>query len=132
MMHLKKDIHPEDLLYLTPEMRHLLLMTYFYFKARDMKFVITSLNKDRKNVKSISRTHQEGRGVDIRSAHLSQEQIKNTVEYLNAEFREIAAISSKDRKPRAALYHNNHIHLQVKRVKDGFFQKYLNKILAIF
>jgi len=80
--------------------------------------VVTSMISD-KVYGRVSRTHAEGRAFDISVKGWSPKEIEKFVNYFNRTFKEIAAISKSDLKPRAAVYHQvegnaPHIHLQVK------------------
>ena len=111
----KRDVEPLDLLQLTENMRIILRVSKRFFDHHQLEFVITSIKSDREGVKTVSTTHEEGRAVDIRSSHLTEDQIKNFLRFCDNQFSHLGAISSKDLKVRACVYHNNHFHLQARR-----------------
>ncbi len=85
-----------------------------FTKEHDLSLRITSIVRDRKAVESVSNTHPEGRAIDIGVRGWPIKKIHRLVSVLNIDYSDIAAISAKTKKPRAAVYHNNHIHIQVK------------------
>ena len=114
----KDDVDLEDLKDLQPAMWVLFTSALLYCKEHNILLVITSINSDRKNINSVSTTHEEGRAVDISTNGWPDLHINRLCYRLNRDHGDIAAISAKDLIPRAAIYHNSgygaHIHLQVR------------------
>ena len=113
----KEDINLSDLAILTPKMGLLLIAVMQYCEQKNLQCKITSLKSDRKNIKSISSTHESGRAADLSTRNWSKFEIDEFVFHFNTYFRNMGAISYSDGKPRAAVYHDAghgaHIHLQV-------------------
>lgn len=122
MIRFKSGVQPLELMNLQPFMQMLLKGAYHWHKQNDLTMVITSIKSDREGVESKSSTHEDYRAVDIRTRHMSDEQIAELVDHLCTKFIDIAAISAKDHIARAAIYHNEHIHLQVRR--QGTLEKW--------
>ena len=116
----KEDVEARDLEMVHPALWILLLRTILYCAEFQIPCRVTSLISDRKNVKSTSRTHEEGRAFDISIDSWSEFHVHRFLFLMNSDYRDIAAISASDGNPRAAVYHNyqnqgKHIHLQVRR-----------------
>ena len=115
----KEDIDLEDLKELQPATFVLFTHAVLFCQEHNLALKITSLKSDRKNVQSVSTTHSTGRAIDISVNGWPKTLIHKFVFDTNRMYREIAAISHSDGKPRAAIYHNykgqgEHIHLQVR------------------
>lgn len=114
----KEDVEPSDIKWFTHNCAILFVAAMKYFQERNLQFVITSLKSDRSaNLKTVSKTHEEGRAFDVRSRHLNQQQIDDCVAYFEKHYKNIGAISYSTMKPAPCVYHNNHFHFQVR--KDG-------------
>lgn len=117
----KYDVKPGDLMFLTHNCNLLFVETLNYCQKNSLPVVVTSLISDRVNVEAVSRTHEEGRAFDLSTQDWSKNQIIDFCDYLNKNYKNVAAISASDLKPRAAIYHDSgyghHIHVQVRR--DG-------------
>lgn len=113
-MTFKPGVDPYDLQFLHPAVWILLTAAILYCEEHDLPFIITSLINDREGVEAKSRTHEEGRAIDISVRGWSESQIHRFCHKMTTNYRDIAAISASDLEPRAALYHDNHIHLQVR------------------
>lgn len=121
LFEIKDDIVLEDLQELQPATMILFLAALLYAKDNNLVCRITSIKSDRKNVNSVSGTHEDGRAIDIgcRSEDgWTKIHINRLCYRLNRDYGDIAAISSKDLKPRAVVYHDSgygaHLHLQVR------------------
>lgn len=110
----KDDVNSKDLEQLKPATWILLSVVVLYCERWDLPLKITSLISDRENVKAVSTTHETGRAFDISVKGWTEKHIHRFCYFVNLNYTEIAAISSSDGKKRAAVFHNNHIHLQVK------------------
>lgn len=114
----KDDIDLNDLKELQPACWVLLTAALLYCKEHNIILTITSIKSDRKNVNSVSKTHEQGRAVDISVRGWSSLHRTRLCYILNRDYGDIAAISAKDGIARAAVLHDAgygaHIHLQVK------------------
>ena len=112
------DIDLEDLKMLQPALWILMTQTMLYCKEHNLPFKVTSLISDRKNVESKSTTHETGRAFDLSAKGWTETHIYRFQYLMNIWFKDIAAISSVDKKPRAVVYHDSghgyHFHLQVR------------------
>lgn len=117
----KEDVDPRDIRLMTSLCVILFTELINFCKHRKLPLEITSLVNDRGNVKAKSSTHEDGRAFDVSLKGWSAFDIDDCVSYFNTYYRNIAAISSRDQKERAAVYgdplHLDHIHFQVRR--DG-------------
>jgi len=109
------DIHDNLWFMIMVVSKHLETINNFYNRLymKEMEFVITSLKSDRGAVNNVSNTHEEGRSFDLRTRDWTMAQIKEIVDWANVEFKDIAAVTHSGVKL-CALFHNNHIHFQVK------------------
>lgn len=114
----KEDINLEDLKEMDPALLILLTRTFLFCSEFNLPCRITSIKSDRKNIKSSSKTHEQGRAIDISTKGWTEHLIHSFLYRMNRDYAEIAAISASDLKPRAAIYHDvgygSHIHLQVR------------------
>ena len=117
----KDDIDVGDLKMITSNLTILLRRFIDYCQKKNLPCKITSLQSDRKNVKSVSTTHETGRAFDASVKGWDTDEIDACVHDFNYNFSNIAAISKADLKPRACVYHDSgygaHLHFQVR--KDG-------------
>ena len=111
----KDDVDPRDIWKFTENCRILFVEVMQYCENHDILMTITSLQSDRKNVKSVSTTHEDGRAFDIRTGDMMPDEAMDMVLYFNHNFRNIAAISYKTKEPRCAKLAKDHIHFQVRR-----------------
>jgi hypothetical protein len=125
-----------DLNYMHPSLLLLLAHINLFCLENDLEFKITSIFRSAerdKQLGAVSKTHQEGRAIDVSIYGWDDEvvdfleaQINDLVEIEHLEngapnpFYQIGAISSKDFKQRAIVVHNNHdgpgghAHIQVR------------------
>lgn len=122
---LKEGVSAEELLMLQPAMLFLLGNITFYCYTNKLPLTITSITGHVDG--RVSRSHEEGRAVDMRIRDWKKEDILKMVKYFNKKFKSIAAISSRDGVPRAAVYgdsrHLDHVHWQVRPHAD------INKVI---
>jgi hypothetical protein len=128
LFEIKDDINLNDLQEMQPALLILWTATVLYCKEHRLPCKITSISSDRKNVRAVSKTHEEGRALDISTRGWREQDVLRFVYLMNQDYREIAAVSASDGEPRAAVWHNyneqgEHIHLQVKR--NAPYNKYL-------
>lgn len=98
-----------------------------------LPFKITAYRSDISTDISLNRrskTHLQGRAVDISTRHWKRKHVLKLCSYLNIKYQNIAAISYSDKKPRVCVYHRAnykgakyHIHLQVKRSLKLYVKK---------
>lgn len=114
----KDDIDLNDLKELQPACWVLLTAALLFCKEHNIILKITSIKSDRKNVNAVSKTHEEGRAIDISVYQWPPVLIHRLCHNLNRSYSDIAAISAKDLVPRAAVYHNaghgSHVHIQCR------------------
>lgn len=118
MIDLKDDIVLKDVLSLQP--RLFIILGYFYMYAKEHKLPmrITSVISDRGDIQIASKTHEQGRAIDLSSQGWSRFHIERVVFHVNKRCKALAAISAKDLIPRAVVYHDSgygaHFHLQCR------------------
>jgi hypothetical protein len=106
-----------------------LLITHaeLYCGANKLELVLTSIKGDRDNIKASSKTHSDGRAVDISVRDWTRKQIDVFVFNMNTKFKSIGAISGKSGQSVVALYHDvgygAHINLQVR--PDANYSQFL-------
>lgn len=126
---IKSDVVLEDIMFLHPALLIMLSHALMFCSQYDIKCKVTSIIADRDDVRPSSKTHSDGRAVDISVKGWSKFHIKEFINYMEENFSDIAAISASDKKPRPAVYHNvgwgDHIHLQVRPKIN--LEKYLRK-----
>lgn len=123
--HLQPDVKLEDLQVTKNALMFALSMFRVFADANGLPVNISSLVSDRENVQAVSRTHEEGRAVDLRVAGWPEHKIREVVEwmlYKDQEW-EIGAISASDNLRRIIVYHEykgqgKHFHIQVSRDAD--------------
>ncbi len=129
MFRYKEDIDPKDLEMIQPALWILLTRTMLYCAEYKLPFVVTSIISDRKNINSKSRTHEEGRAIDISSKGWTESHIYRFQYHMNTWYSDIAAISAKDNEPRAVVHHDSgygeHFHLQVR--PNAKWQKFIKE-----
>ena len=120
MLQVKEDVNVEDLLLLDP--RVLIVLGHFvsYAQKHNLPVTITSVISDRKNIASVSRTHEEGRAIDIRSKTWPEEHIEGVIDHMENICNHYGAISYSDLERRVIIHHKirgggEHFHLQVSR-----------------
>ena len=115
----KDDVDPSDLRKLTPSCGIIMVEFINWCRHKKLPCRITSLISDRKNVKAVSTTHEDGRAFDASTHGWDHQNIEDCTFHFNTYFRNLAAISAKDLKPRAVIYHDaglgSHLHFQVRR-----------------
>ena len=125
----KDDIDLNDLKELTPAMWVLFTSALLYCEEHNILLIISSINSDRKNINSASKTHEEFRAIDISTKGWPALHINRLVYRLCRDHNDIAAISSRDNIARAAIYHDSgygkHIHMQVRRMPGGSLGKFI-------
>lgn len=117
---IKDDIILEDVQMLDP--RVLIALGHFmvFASKRGLPINVTSVINDRKNVKSVSRTHEDGRAVDVSSKGWTKDEINQCVEYVTKIAGHYGAISYSDYQRRVIIHHElynqgSHFHIQVAR-----------------
>lgn len=120
----KPEVDLNDLKMLHPALFYILADVFAYCAKYTLPCNITSIISGRDNVKSSSKTHQEGRAFDLSTRDWSEFHIHRIEKFINKRHAHIAAISSNDARPRAAVYHDSgygaHLHFQVKAGNDFY------------
>ena len=115
---LKSDCEIKDMMFLQPALYVLLTRTFIFCSENNLPCKITSIISDRDDVVAQSKTHEQGRAVDISIRDWPENLINKYIYMMNIDYSDIAAISSSDNKPRAVIRHNvgsgDHLHLQVR------------------
>lgn len=93
-----------------------------YITARGYEFVITDILSEEdedKKLKRVSKSHQEGRALDVRTRDWPKKLIDQVIKHFNDIYKDDAAISASTGKPTLIVYHNNgngiHFHIQVRK-----------------
>jgi len=110
----KDDVQVKDIKIFTHNCQILFIAFMNYCQNRNVPCKITSLSSDRANVKAVSRTHEEGRAWDASIYGWSKHDIEDCLFHFNTYYKNIAALSASDLKPRAVIHHDNHLHFQVR------------------
>lgn len=127
MFDFKIGIKREDLEMISPYLLLIFADLTIYAHEHNLPVVISSIREDVSGRKH--RTHKEGRALDLSSRKWSRFHIDRVCLKLNKKYKEIAAFSASDGKPRACVYHKlkngqYHFHLQVrpeKLIKKDYF-----------
>lgn len=117
---LKDDCKMEDFQMLSPKVLVLFSTLLRFADNRNLPVVVTSMISDRENVKKSTKTHEEGRAIDVSTKGWREKDIEDIQKIMLLEHHRIAAISYSDLKPKPCVYHNyenqgDHLHLQVRR-----------------
>ena len=117
---IKHGVSIKDLELVSPYLLILLGATSLHCHQNNLPLVITSIKSDAIKVKRVSKSHLDGRALDISIKGWDKDDIDKFVAKMNIQYRHLAAISASDFKPRAAVYHDagagDHIHLQTRRI----------------
>ena len=118
LFRIKDDIILEDIMQWQEPLLWIFAATVRFCKQHNLPLTITSLISDRQkaDVQSVSTTHEDGRAFDIRctGGKWSEVWVHKIVYFLNSNYQEWGAISKSTGKPLVALYHKNHIHIQIR------------------
>lgn len=91
----------------------------YYCVRNKVPFIITSTIRtpdEDKAIGAVSKTHQEGRAVDISTRKMSRDFIEDLIKHFSDKYKGWGAISSRDLKERLIVYHDGtapHLHVQV-------------------
>lgn len=119
----KQDVDLYDMQEWSEALLWIFAATVRYCRENNLALVITSLRSDRANVQAVSSTHDEGRAFDIRTRDWDLPTIHKLCYFLNTNYSDWGAIGKTSGKSIVALYHANHIHIQVRRTPN--LAKYL-------
>lgn len=113
------DIVLKDFLLLRPSAFIALGIVLAVFEKYKIESVITSLISDRKGIKGVSRSHEDGRAIDFSIKRIPYALAQKITNELNEEFaEEIGAIGKESGLPELAVLHDagsgEHIHIQVR------------------
>jgi hypothetical protein len=117
---LKDDVVMEDFMLISPKVLIVLGHLIAFAEVRGLPVNVTSIISDREDVQSISRTHEDGRALDVSVKGWKKSDIDDCVTQLDNIVGHYGAISYNDSQRRVAVYHNyrgqgDHLHLQVSR-----------------
>lgn len=118
MIEVNDDIELKDLLQLKPATILALSIAYNYFIKNQLKFKITSLISDRKGIKTVSNSHEDGRAFDVSVLDMPMATAKQIEKILNGLYADrIGARSLETGKKVFVLLHDKgngmHLHFQV-------------------
>jgi len=125
MINTKDKVNFEDLKDVHPNLLVLLVYAYQYARRYELPFTITSI-KDRFSGR-ISKSHEEGRAIDLSVKAWPEFHILRLTKKMNEEFESIGAISKSDGISRACVYHKVegnawHFHLQVRATLNLYYK----------
>ncbi len=120
--HFKDHRNMLDYMYLHPFIVMILADMSWYCAKYNLPFVITSAISTKvedEALKRVSRTHREGRAVDLRSRGWSATEREQFEKYFNDKYKqEYGAISSYTERPKLIHYHDSghgsHFHIQTR------------------
>lgn len=112
----KRGVRSQDMQFLSPDVLLIFSFLLKFAERRDLPVVITSLKHDRANIKTVSKTHETGRAIDISVGGWSDSDISECAEYIEIKASGLGAYSLSDGQQRPFIYHDagfgSHIHLQ--------------------
>ena len=130
LFEIKEDIDLKDLQKLHPAIFIIFGAAILYCKRNNLTCRITSIISDRGNVNAVSKTHESGRAIDIgvrKEDGFTEMHAHRLCFQLNRDYSELAAISYSDHNPRAAIFKNNHIHLQCRNISNQELNKFIKE-----
>lgn len=114
----RPDCDINDLKYLCPSLIVVAGFVVDFAKKKGLPCVFSSIISDRGNVVAKSKTHEQGRAIDLSLKGWPVDRTIELVALLSEVFEEIAALSYRDLEPTIAVYgdqrHLDHIHIQVR------------------
>lgn len=115
---IKNDCNIEDITMINPKLLVMLATILEFADGKNLPVVISSIINDRINVNSVSKTHQEGRALDISTIGWDIDDI-NELKLVMSKHDNIAALSFSTLKPSPVVYHDSgygpHLHIQCRR-----------------
>lgn len=118
----KKGVDINDIKSIDPAL--LLIKTYIinFGINHGVDVIFTSIINDRNGVVSVSKTHADGRAIDLRTLNWSRGLIRTLQLELNEKFVTIGALSKDTHIPTVALFgdsrHLDHMHIQIRPNAD--------------
>jgi len=117
---IRPDVKLEDIQVIDPRVLIVLGHLVIFADKRGLPVDVTSLASNRENVKAVSRTHQEGRAIDVSVKGWQKNDIDECVEQIRNVAGHYGAIGFKSGEREVIIYHNymgqgDHFHLQVSR-----------------
>lgn len=113
----------KELEYLSPWLLVILADVIMWALSRNLAVVVTSLMRELNDGISESKTHQEGRALDLSVRGWPESAIKELADYINLKYAAIGAISKNTGQANTCYYHNNgngwHFHIQVRPIIKG-------------
>ena len=122
-LQLKENVLVTDLQMIRPDLLIVLSHLSWWCFNNNLPCRITSIMDD--TPLRITRTHAEGRGVDISTKGFGPKDISDLINYLEKRVGHLGAYSKSDNIQRVAIYHDagsgHHLHLQVsKKINEEF------------
>lgn len=118
---LKQGTDPSELLSVHPSMLILLSECASYAKEQKIDLVVSDILSealDDAKLQRVSKTHAEGRAIDLSVHGWSVDQIQGLISRINSKYTNIGAVSAVTGKGTPVVFHNNgngwHFHLQCK------------------
>jgi len=114
-MNFSSDFDLNEIRFWHPQLLRTLIYLNIFCIEKGIPLHLNSGLRPRVDGFSKSRTHNEGRAVDIRIVYWSKEQQTEVVRYLQGfdHLEKVGAISKSDGLRRLGYFHKNHLHLQV-------------------
>ena len=110
---IKDNVHLGDIQMLHPNLIFVFGVLVKFCADSNIPLTVTSI-MDAVSIR-VSRTHKDGRAIDIRTKNLSTTQIRMIKDHLN-KYNDLGAYSASDGKQRLVVEHVGtapHIHIQV-------------------
>ena len=113
------DVDINDMKFLSPQLLMVFASLNQYCAEKGLPIRITSMVRPLDSI-SQTRTHQEGRALDLKTTHYDHTQLALILRFLEDYDKKhnVGAISRTTGKSRLGVYHMGtgpHIHLQVRR-----------------
>jgi len=123
LLQLKESVLVTDLQMIRPDLLIVLSYVSWWCFNNNLPCRITSIMDDAPQ--RISRTHAEGRAIDISTKGFGPRDITALLKYLEDKVGHLGAYSKSDNIQRVAIYHNagsgHHLHIQVsKEISEEF------------
>ena len=118
---IKEDIDLNDLQKLQPAIWIIFTGALLYCKRHNLTCRITSIISDRGQVNAKSKTHEQGRAIDLgirKEDGWSDLHVSRLAHTLCQDYEDIAALSHSDLSPRACIIKPDHLHLQCRPNAD--------------
>ena len=117
----KNPYELQELRMLNPKLLLVFSALNFWCENKKIPLVVTSAIRteaENKTVGAKSRTHVEGRAIDISVKGWESEDIERAMEFLKDEYYHWGAVSADSGKRNLVIFHNGtapHLHIQIAR-----------------